>query len=60
MKRYGEHTSESSFNYFTKYQAIMFYLKVFMFKEILLSSSKSLKNAAVEKAQVMYLFFPLT
>lgn len=60
MKRYEEHNSESSFNSFTKYQAIMFNLKVFMFKEILLSSSKSLKNAALERAQVMYFCFLLT
>lgn len=60
MKMYEEHTSKSSLNSFTKYQTIVFNLKVFMFKEILLSSSKSLKKAKGEKAQVMCLSFSLT
>lgn len=60
MKIYEECTSKSSLNSFTKYQTIVFNLKVFMFKEFLLSSSKSLKRAVGEKAQVMYLSFSLT
>lgn len=58
MKIYQEYSSQSSLTSFTKYQIIVFNLKVFMFKEILLLSSKSLKKAVGEKAQTMY--FSLT
>lgn len=60
MKIYGEHTNKSSLIFFTKYKTIMFNLKVFVFKEIVLSSSKSLKKAVGEKAQIMYFSFSLT
>lgn len=60
IKIYEDRTSKTSLNSFTKYQTIVFNLKLFMFKEILLLSSKSLKKTAGEKAQVMCLSFSLT
>lgn len=49
-----EYTSQSSLTSFTKYQIILFNLKVFVFKEILLLSSQPLKKAGGEKAQVLF------
>lgn len=54
MKINEECTSQSSLTSFTKYQIILFNLKVFVFKEILLLSSQSLKKAGGEKAQVLF------
>lgn len=60
VRTYEECISQSSLTSSTKYQIIVFNLKVFVFKEIQLLSSQSLKKAVGEKAQAMYFSSPLT